>query len=166
MLKEYISRNDIWMHHHNVISWYGISPAYNLVNLGGDMDCYTIYFNGISSINKIILNRFHNYVWQENDFRNLILLTYVKPAFNPILIGGGGGSIWPPLYEIRDCLVTAADRDTPFHDFFLSSLTHLLIPRLRKSDHRSRGHVTICTRTSAQNCLCTKHMEIIILWAL
>ena len=30
-------------------------------------------------------------------------------------------------------------------------LTHLLIPSLRKSDHRSRGHVTFCTRTSAQN---------------
>ena len=72
-------------------------------------------------------------------------------CFNPILTGGGG-SIWPPpLHEIRDCLATAADRDTPFHDFFLSSLAHLLIPSLRKSDLRSRGHVTFCTRTSAQN---------------
>ena len=67
---------------------------------------------------------------------------------NPILTGGGGV---PPLHEIRDCLATAADRDTPFHDFFLSSLAHLLIPSLRKSDRRSRGHVTFCTRTLAQN---------------
>ena len=71
--------------------------------------------------------------------------------FNPILTGGGGQFDPPPLHEIRDCLATAADRDTPFHDFFLSSLAHLLIPSLRKSDHRSRGHVTFCTRTSAQN---------------
>ena len=88
--------------------------------------------------------------------------------FNPILTGGGGGGGQfappPPLYEICDCLATAADRDTPFRDFFfLSSLTHLLIPSLRKSDHRSRGHMTFCT--SAQNLpkiciLRTKHMEI------
>ena len=68
---------------------------------------------------------------------------------NPILTGGG--QFDPPLHEIRDCLATAADRDTPFHDFFLSSLAHLLIPSLRKSDRRSRGHATFCTRTSAQN---------------
>ena len=72
---------------------------------------------------------------------------------NPILTGGGG-SIWPPpLYKIRNCLATAADRDAPFHEFFLSSLTHLLIPSLWKSDHRTRGHGTFCTRTSAQNLL-------------
>ena len=66
----------------------------------------------------------------------------------------------PPLYEIRDCLTTAADRDTPFHEFLLSSLTHLLIPSLRKSDHRLRGHMTFCTRTSAQNLpkICILHM--------
>ena len=65
--------------------------------------------------------------------------------------GGGGGQFDPPLHEIRDCVATAADRDTPFHDFFLSSLTHLLIPSLRKLDHQSRGHATFCTRPSAQN---------------
>ena len=84
------------------------------------------------------------------------------PGINPILTGGGGGGQVdpPPLYEIRDCLATAADRDAPFHDFFLSSLTHLLIPSLRKSDHRSRGHVTFCTRTSARNLpkICILHM--------
>ena len=69
---------------------------------------------------------------------------------NPILTGGGV-NLTPPLHEIRDCLATAADRDTPFYDFFLSSLAHLLIPSLRKSDRRSRGHATFCTRTSAQN---------------
>ena len=80
--------------------------------------------------------------------------------FNPILTGGGGGVNLTPLHEIRDCLATAADRDTPFRDFFLSSLTHLLLPSLRKSDHRSRGHVTICTRTLAQNLpkICILHM--------
>ena len=62
--------------------------------------------------------------------------------FNPILTGGG--QFDPPLHEIRDCVATAVDRDAPFHDFFLSSLTHLLIPS-------SRGHATFCTRTSAQN---------------
>ena len=62
-------------------------------------------------------------------------------SLNPILTGGGGGGQFdPPLHEICDCVATAADRDTLFHDFFLSSLTHLLIPSLRKSDHRSRGH--------------------------
>ena len=73
-----------------------------------------------------------------------------KGYINPILTGGGGG-FDPRLYEIRDCLATATDRDTPFHEFFRSSLTYLLIPSLRKSDHRSRSHVTFCTRTSAQN---------------
>ena len=75
-------------------------------------------------------------------------------------LGGGGVNLTPPLYEIRDCLATAADRDAPFHDFFLSSLTHLLIPSLRKSDLRSRGHMTFCTLTSAQNLpkICILHM--------
>ena len=78
---------------------------------------------------------------------------------NPILTGGGG-QFDPPLHEIRDCVATAADRDTPYHDFFLSCLTHLLIPSLQKSDHRSRGHATFCTRTSAQNLpkICILHM--------
>ena len=76
--------------------------------------------------------------------------TMLNNVFNPILTGGGG-QFDPPLHEIRDCLATATDRDTPFRDFFLSSLTHLLIPSLWKSDLRSRGHVTFCTGTSAQN---------------
>ena len=38
-------------------------------------------------------------------------------------VGGGGSICPPPLYVICDCLATAADRDVPFHDFFLSSLT-------------------------------------------
>ena len=80
--------------------------------------------------------------------------------FNPILTGGGGGgSIWPPCTK-SDCLATAADRDAPFHDFLLSSLMHLLIPSLQKSDLRLRGHMTFCTRTSAQNLpkICILHM--------
>ena len=36
---------------------------------------------------------------------------------NPILIGGGGGG-----YEIRDCLATAADGNTPLHEFFFQVL--------------------------------------------
>ena len=55
------------------------------------------------------------------------------PSINPYLNSGGGVNLTPPLHEIRDCVATAADRDTPFYDFFLSSLTHLLIPSLRKS---------------------------------
>ena len=68
----------------------------------------------------------------------------VALLLNPILTGGGG-QFDPPARNPR------LPRDTPFHDFFLSSLAHLLIPSLRKSDRRSRGHVTFCTRTSAQN---------------
>ena len=37
--------------------------------------------------------------------------------FNPILTGGGCQF---SLYEICECRATAADRDTPFHEFFLS----------------------------------------------
>ena len=48
------------------------------------------------------------------------------------------------LHEIRDCNATAADRDTPFHNFLFACLTHLLILSLQKSDHRSRGHATLC----------------------
>ena len=44
--------------------------------------------------------------------------------FNPILTGGRGGQFDPPCTKST----TAADRDTPFHEFFLSRLTHLLIP--------------------------------------
>ena len=70
---------------------------------------------------------------------------------NAYICNWGGQFAPPPPVRNPHCLATAADRDTPFHEFFLSSLTHLLIPSLRKSDHRSRGHVTFCTRKSAQN---------------
>ena len=91
-------------------------------------------------------------------------------TYNPILTGGGGGGQFdPPLHEIRNCLATAADRDTPFCDFFLSSLTHLLIPSLRKNRTIGR-EVTwrfvlarrpkICPKSAFCICLCTKHMEI------
>ena len=94
---------------------------------------YEQFFDHLRNGQKSFVRRSQGYLW---------------PRLNPILTGGG--SIWPPpLHEIRDCL--AKDRDMPFHDFFLSSLAHLLIPSLRKSDRRSRGHVTFCTRTSAQN---------------
>ena len=83
-----------------------------------------------------------------------IYIMNIHPV-NPIPTkGGGGGGQFdppPPLHEFCDCLVTATDRDTPFHEFFLSSLTHLLIPSMRKSDHQSQGHVMFCTRISAQN---------------
>ena len=45
------------------------------------------------------------------------MTTYMTKMFNPILTGGGG-QFDLPLYEIRDGLATAADRDTPFHHFF------------------------------------------------
>ena len=70
----------------------------------------------------------------------------VQFFYKPYLNGEGS------IYEIRNCLATATDRNMPFHKFFLLSLMHLLIPSWRKSDHRSRGHVTFCTRTSAQIC--------------
>ena len=54
-------------------------------------------------------------------------------------------------HKNRDCLATAADCDMPFHEFLLSSLMHLLILSLQKSDHQSLGHLIFCTRTSAQN---------------
>ena len=87
--------------------------------------------------------------------------------FNPTLTGGGQFDP-PPLHEIRDCVATAADRDTPFHDFFLSSLTHLLIPSLRKSDHRSRGHATFCCVQDTWKLLlflkCSKTVFILSFW--
>ena len=96
-----------------------------------------------------------------NLFINFSLLSIASLCFNPIPTGGGGGGQFDPPPPAQNPWLP---RDTPFHEFFLSSLTHLFTPSLRKSDHRSRGHVTFCTRTSAQNCpksacLCTKHME-------
>ena len=100
---------------------------------------------------------------------------------NPILTGGGGSIWPPParnprlprdrrrsrhafswLISFKSCASfdtkfakigpsVARSRDVLYSDLFLSSLAHLLIPSLRKSDRRSRGHVTFCTRTSAQN---------------
>ena len=83
---------------------------------------------------------------------------------------GGGVNLTPPppVRKSATALATAADRDTPFHDFFLSSLTHAFDTKFAKfgpSVARSRD---VCNRTSAQNCpksaicicLCTKHMEI------
>ena len=81
----------------------------------------------------------------------LLFVYFPTLVLNPYPPGeGGGGQIDPPPYEIRDCLATTADRDTPFHEFFLSSLSHLLTPSFRKSDHRSRGDMTFCTHMSAQ----------------
>ena len=115
---------------------------------------YTIKFNntGLQSAQcPCSLTMWWTYPFRDNNQRYSIFRYAMSyQSINPILTGGGG-QFDPPLHEIRDCLATAADRDTPFHDFFLSSLAHLLIPSLRKSDHRSRGHVTFCTRTSAQN---------------
>ena len=61
--------------------------------------------------------------------------------------GGGGGQFDPPCTTSATCLTIAADRDMPFHDNTLPSLAHLLIPSLRESDCRSRGHATFCTGT-------------------
>ena len=41
---------------------------------------------------------------------------------NPILTGGGGVNLTPPLHEIRDWVATAADRDASFYDFFFQVL--------------------------------------------
>jgi len=60
----------------------------------------------------------------------------------------GGGQIDPPLYKIFRCRATAADRVTIFGDFFHWSIAHLLEQILRKSDHRSRGHVEFHKRMS------------------
>ena len=70
-------------------------------------------------------------VWSENaalvermmEFHsNLPKLYY---GFNPILTGGGGGGqLTPPVQNPQ------LPRNTPVHEFFLSSLAHLLIPSL------------------------------------
>ena len=49
---------------------------------------------------------------------------------DPFILTGGGGQFDPPPPRTIHVWGTAADRDTPFYDFFLSSLTHLLIPSL------------------------------------
>ena len=84
--------------------------------------------------------------------------------FNPILTGGPP----PPPVQIRDCLVTAADRDTPFHDFFFQVLR---IFWYQVCENRTIGRkVTwrfvlarwhkICPNSTFCICLCTKHMKI------
>ena len=85
-------------------------------------------------------------------YQNWETVLQFQPSINPILTG----RVDPPCTKSA----TAADCDAPFHEFFLSSLTHLLIPSLQKSDHRSWGHVTFCTRTSAQNLpkICILHI--------
>ena len=55
------------------------------------------------------------------------------------------------LYKIFRCRPTAADRLIIFGDFFRLTIVHLLKQILRKSDHRSRGHVTFRKCMSAQN---------------
>ena len=84
---------------------------------------------------------------------------------NPVFTGGGG-SIWPSRARnlwLRQRTPLIATRF--FMTFFLQCVAYLLIRSLRKSDHRSRGHATFCTRTSAHIicpksafciCLCTK----------
>ena len=70
--------------------------------------------------------------------------------FNPILTGGGGGSIWPPPPPARNPrLPQIATR--LFMTFFFQVLHIFWYQVCENRDRRSRGHVTFCTRTSAQN---------------
>ena len=94
-----------------------------------------------------------------------------ETMLNPILTGGGGGGTPPPLHEIRDCLATAADRDTPvFMTFFFQVLR---IFWYQVCENRTVGReVTwrfvlarrhkICPKFAFCIGLCTKHMEITV----
>ena len=84
---------------------------------------------------------------------------------NPILTRGVNLT---PLYEICDCLATAADRDTPFHQLFFQVLC---IFWYQVHENWTNGReVTwhfvltcrhkLCPKSAFCICLCTKHMEI------
>ena len=68
--------------------------------------------------------------------------------FNPYCTGGGPGG--PPLDIFGDCAATAWNFELSFHDFFPSSLTHILIPFSSKSDIPVRRYITISMRMSSK----------------
>ena len=82
-------------------------------------------------------------------------------SFNPILTGGGGGSIWPP-YEIRDrrrsrhafswvfSFKSYASFDAKFAKIGREVTWRFVLARRHK----------ICPKSAFCICLCTKHMEI------
>ena len=93
-----------------------------------------------------------------NILTNNICLFHVlyEGRLNPIYTGGGGGGgvndPTPPPPLARNPRPASRPPQIAARLFMtFSSLTHLFIPSLRKSDHRSRWHMTFCTRTSAQN---------------
>ena len=73
------------------------------------------------------------------------------------VLGGGGGG----LDIFGDCAATTWNFELSFHDFFPSSLTHILIPFSSKSDIPVRCYITISMRMSSKICynLC-KFMQI------
>ena len=72
----------------------------------------------------------------------------LHPGLTLFQLGGGWGSIWPPLslYKIFHCVITAA-----YITMLLSmtvkkdSLAHILVPSSQELDHRVQGHVTAYT---------------------
>ena len=69
---------------------------------------------------------------------------------NPILTGGGV-NLTPPCTKSATASRPLLIATRLFMTFFFQVLRIFCLPSLRKSDHRSRGHATFCTRTSAQN---------------
>ena len=67
--------------------------------------------------------------------------------------GGGGGLGGPPLDIFGDRAATARNFESSFHDFFPSSLTHILIPFSSKSDIPVRCYITINMRMSSKKWL-------------
>ena len=68
---------------------------------------------------------------------------------NPIQTGGG--QFDPPLYKIRDCRATAANRNPALYDFFLSSVSQILTPSSKKSDTPLSRYATLRNRMSGLN---------------
>ena len=80
--------------------------------------------------------------------------------------GGGGGRIPPPLDVSRNMSAMHRAVDTPFHDFFLSSLAQLLRPNLRHPGTRFQSYATFRTCSSDQKLLknvisCTNPIQIV-----
>ena len=78
---------------------------------------------------------------------NLKIQDYLLYLTLTVLGGGLGG---PPLDIFGDCAATAWNFELSFHDFFPSSLTHILIPFSSKSDIPVRRYITISMRMSSK----------------
>ena len=66
---------------------------------------------------------------------------------------GGGLNVPPPLDYFFDIFATAPCLELLFHDFFPSSLAHILIPNLFKSDLPLRCQITINDHMSKKSAI-------------